>query len=136
MERGRSEPLVEVYYLTHICINLVVVGFFVCQATTWCCSRFLCFAGRRGHNAAGIIVVPGLSVCFLLAGCCMLLAVLQHMKVLAHKTSFRPRGPITVSGTSLPLPSWPLSRDSADFYSEKHMIHLSKFGYIPVMRSF
>jgi hypothetical protein len=129
MERGRElHRWYKSHYLTHNLINLAVLIFLFGSDYLVLLKLPAVWLAARGHNAAGSIVVAGV-VCGLLH-CWLLysLAVFSMHEGAAHKSIFPPRGPLSRFGHFVSCHLGRISGGVPDFYSEKHMIHHSKFG--------
>ena len=129
MERGRGlHHWYKSHHATHSLINLLVLVFLLGGDYLALLRLPGVWLAERTPNAAGPIVVAGL-VCGLLHCWLMYsLSVFTMHEGAAHKSIFPPRGPISRFGNFATYHLARITGGVPDFYSEKHMIHHSKFA--------
>lgn len=129
MERGRElHRWYKSHHVIHSLINLLVLIFLLGGDYLALLKLPGVWLTERSHNAAGPIMVAGL-VCGLLHCWLMYsLGVFTMHEGAAHKNIFPPRGPLSRFGNFATYHLARITGGVPDFYSEKHMIHHSKFG--------
>jgi hypothetical protein len=129
MERGRElHRWYKSHHRTHSLISGLVLVFLLGSDYLALLKLPGLWLAARSHNGAGPVVVAGL-VCGLLH--CWLMysiGVFTMHEGAAHKSIFPLRGPLSRFGNFATYHLARITGGVPDFYSEKHMIHHSKFG--------
>jgi fatty acid desaturase len=129
MERGRElHRGYKSHYVLHCLINLLVLVVLLGGDYLALLRLPGLWLAPGSHNPAGAIaiagVISGLLHCWLMYS----LAVFTMHEGAAHRIIFPPRGPFSRFGNFATYHLARITGGVPDFYSEKHMIHHSRFG--------
>ena len=129
MERGRElHRWYKAHYVLHCLISLSVLIVLLGGDYLALLKLPGLWLAPRSHNPAGAIVtagvISGLLHCWLMYS----LAVFTMHEGAAHRIVFPPRGPLSRFGNFATYHLGRITGGVPDFYSEKHMIHHSRFG--------
>ena len=129
MERGRElHRWYKSHYVLHCLVNLLVLVVLLGGDYVVLLRLPGLWLTPRSHNPVGAIVLAGV-ICGLLHCWFMYsIGVFTMHEGAAHKIIFPPRGPLSRFANFATYHLARITGGVPDFYSEKHMIHHSKFG--------